>query len=785
MAQFSIRGVRGVRAGTPARLGAWPNDGGVNFCLYSSQATGVTLHLFDREADRTPSQSIPLPAKVHRTGDRWHVQVEGCQAGQLYLYSVAGRYLPRTGARCNRHKYLQDPYARAVCATPAIYHHSAAYRAAYGFDPGFDRGSGYGFECGQDRQSGQWQAGSGEREEADLSYSEQSNIDLQAKCIVVDDAFDWEGDRPLNYPLADCVIYEAHLKGMTQNCPYQNPGTYLGVIEHIPYLRKLGVSSLEFLPLMGFSPYDYSERRDPQSGKPLGLGNYWGYNTHNFFAPAPHYAASTAAGAALTEFKTMVRALHRAGIEIILDVVFNHSGEADELGPTLSFRGLDNQTYYILDENPRFYAKQSGCGNVMNCNHPVVRELIVDCLRYWVLEMHVDGFRFDLASILRRGQDAALIPAAFSVVEALSQDSVLAQTKLLAEPWDAGGAYLLGDFAQTNRGQARWAEWNDRYRDDIRRFWCASLGAAQLATRLAGSSDIFWRPRQRPYHSLNFLSCHDGFTLRDLFSYNDKHNWANGEQNRDGHNNNFNRNYGCEGPAEPHQKGAEIASLRCRMVKNHLATLLLSAGTPMLLAGDELGNTQLGNNNAYCQDNQLGWLQYDETQLREPGGDPEFTAYASLQRFAAQLIALRRRFPLLLRHEFFRAREIRWYGLRHDMLCELQNTEDWNSQPACLALLLDGSLLPADTGHNDSPSLFCVFNASSRLLNFPLPGKPCTQSPYSYGHWHCIVDTQLSAPADIRLPFGPYAVSEAELQSAIVLGNRYPVAARSSVLLMG
>ncbi len=706
-----------------AQLGAKITASGVNFCLHCSSATiSVALHLFSQKQDSIPSRSIVLDPIDNRCGNRWQIHVDGCQAGQLYLYTVDGPYQPERGLRFNPDNFLQDPYAKAVCQT-----------------------------LGPEKKEN------------------HKNIDTLAKCIVYDDDFDWQGDRPLHYPLSECIIYEAHIKGMTQNCPYQNPGSYLGVIEHIPYLKNLGITSIEFLPLMNFSPYDYSERYNPDTGKPL--SNYWGYNTRNFFVPALHYA--TKASSAITEFKQMVQALHSAGIEIILDVVFNHSAEADEQGPTLSFRGIDNPAYYILQGDRRFYANDTGCGNVFNCNHPLVREFIIDCLRYWVLEMHVDGFRFDLASIFRRNQRGEIIAADLSLVEALSQDSVLAHTKLIAEPWDAGGAYLLGDFGQSFVGQSRWAEWNDRYRDDIRQFWSASLNASKLAMRITGSSDIFHRPEQRPFHSINFLNCHDGYTLRDLFSYNEKHNLMNGEQNRDGHNHSFNRNYGCEGPSDP-SVNEDIGRRRCRMVKNHLVTLLLSAGTPMLSAGDELGNTQKGNNNPYCQDNQLSWLQYVEDN------DPEFSAYESLYRFTAQLIALRRELSILRRREFFRENEIRWYGLTQDQqLYELHNSEQWNQQNHSLGLLIDGSLFP-----KPNLSLFCMFNASQQLLHFPLPGKLYTESNYSSNHWQAIIDTNLPAPLDINLPFGPYVCHDNHKTNQI-LGYSHSVAAQSVVVLMG
>ena len=749
-----------VFPGDSAPLGAQLQSGGVNFCLHTQNAYRVTLHLFEKPEDTAPFQSENLYVTEHLNAQRWHIYVQGCSAGQLYLYTVDGPYCPQQGLRYNSNQFLQDPYAKAICRQPAVWHGSSAYKAAYAYDA----------DCK-------------ERENIDLSFSAASNIQVQAKCLVVDSHFDWQGSVSPYYPLADCVIYEAHIKGMTQNCPYQNPGTYLGVIEHIPYLKSLGITSIEFLPLMNFSPFDYSDReelmRDMQKAnepfsKPS-ASNYWGYNTRNFFAPAGHYAASSQLGAEVGEFQQMVLALHQAGIEVILDVVFNHSGEGDELGPTLSFRGLDNGGYYILAEEPRFYADYTGCGNSLNCNHPVVRQMILDCLRYWVLEMHVDGFRFDLAGILHRstlhcGRDA--LPGEQSLAEAISQDSVLSRVKLIAEPWDTK-MYLLGDFGRTPVSQQRWAEWNDQYRDDIRRFWQGNLPASQLATRLAGSSDIFCKPLQRPFQSVNFITCHDGFSLRDVFSYNQKHNLANGENNQDGHNCNFNRNYGQEGPTD----APEIARLRCQMMKNHLATLFLSLGTPMLRAGDELGKTQFGNNNAYCQDNQISWLQYEAGQLAD---DIEFPEYSGLGHFVMQLIAMRQQFSVLRRSNFLSKEEVSWYGFtEHSELFVLQRPEDWqiidasNVSRSCLGFLLKGAF-----GSRYCPSLLCFFNGSEQELVFSLPPSPLQENNAceDFYFWQRVLDTHLDD--NTWLPFFDKNIQKKELKESLFLQN-YALAAKS------
>ena len=769
---YSINLSTAISPGQPRSLGAELTKDGVHFCLHSRDATKVTLHLFNREEDLQPAMSIALEPPYHRSGDRWHVHVYGCRAGQLYLYTAEGPNQPEQGLRFDPSKFLQDPYAKAVCRNNPSTHPKPP------------------------------------------PQEEASNIHTQAKCVIVDDYFDWQGDRPLNYPLADCIIYEAHVKGMTQNYPYKHPGTYLGVIEHIPYLQRLGISSLELLPVMDFSPYDYSERYNPQTGQPL--SNYWGYNTRNFFAPAAHYA--TAGGmAAVYEFKQMVKALHAAGIEVILDVVFNHSGESDENGETLSFRGLDNPAYYILQKDPRFYTNYTGCGNVLNCNHPIMRELIIDCLRYWVDEMHVDGFRFDLASIFRRDGRGQVIAAEHSLVEALSQDSVLANTKLIAEPWDASGAYLLGDFGQTSRGQSRWAEWNDKYRDHIRQFWYGGRGISELASGLAGSANIFYRPQQRPYHSINFICCHDGQTMRDLCSYTQKHNLPNGEENRDGHNHNFSHNYGWEGMVDPAEspQNQQLTRVRCQMVKNYLVTLLLSTGTPMLLAGDELGNSQYGNNNAYCQDNGVSWLPPPAAGEVLPEllkQDPELPAYSDLYRFTAQLIALRRKFKILHRREFLQNKDVCWYGTAactepnakcNTIFYPLRQQEEWHRSHSCLGVLLDGGAYI----EQPSPCFFWVLNGGQEPLHFylpkvpngrvpsgrssahnipGLPGLPTPQErPQEQPQWQLLINTALAAPEDICLPFGPFAYpSDSDAQNVQEVRAPNPKSQRKSKLVV-
>ena len=488
------------RPGNPFPFGATPVAFGVNFAVFSRNATSLRLCIYDRPEDGQPSFEYHLDPRQNRTGDIWHVHVDGVGPGALYAWRADGPFMPERGFRFNPNKILLDPYAKALTGD---------------FIWSVDAARAYDVQDSR----------------ADLSFSQIDDAARMPKCIVIDDdEFDWQGDRPLNLPLRHCVIYEAHVRGFTagKGAGVSAPGTYQGLIEKIPYLKELGVTSLELLPIQEFDEFENS-RVSPSTGKPL--AQYWGYSTLAFFAPKGLYSSSGAMGQQVTEFKTMVRELHAAGIEVILDVVFNHTGEGNELGPTVSFRGLDNTIWYMLDEDPRRYKNYSGCGNTLNCNHPVVRSFILDCLHYWVVDMHVDGFRFDLGSILGRDQKGHLLENP-PVIEQIAEDPVLRQTKIIAEAWDAGGAYQVGGFPG-----GRWAEWNDRYRDDIRRFWRGdekTVGA--LATRLTGSSDLYLRDGRKPFHSINYITSHDGFTLCDLVSYNGKHNQANGENNNDGHN---------------------------------------------------------------------------------------------------------------------------------------------------------------------------------------------------------------------------------------------------------
>jgi glycogen operon protein len=514
----------------------------------------------------------------------------------------------------------------------------------------------------------------------------------------------------------------------------------------IPYFEELGITAVELLPVQEFDEYEV-KRFDPATGKKL--TNYWGYSTINFFAPKGSYSSAGARGEQVVEFKEMVRELHQAGIEVILDMVFNHTAEGNELGPTLCFRGWDNSIYYILDKDRRFYKNYTGCGNTLNCNHPIVRSLIIDCLRYWVVEMHVDGFRFDLGSVLGRDSRGELMENP-PVVERIAEDPVLRDTKIIAEAWDAAGAYQVGSFPG-----GRWAEWNDRFRDEVRRFWRGDpRTAADIATRLTGSSDLYLRDGRKPFHSINFVTSHDGFTLNDLVSYTRKHNETNGEGNADGHNQNYSANYGVEGPTEDR----EIQEVRNRQVKNFLLTLFLSLGTPMMLGGDELRRTQKGNNNAYCQNNETSWIDW---AFRESHGD--------ILRFCRLLIAFRRSHPAFHRPEFYsgedRSRnnipDISWYD-------EKGRQMQWGKADRLLAYRLDGSRAETAADRDDN-DFFLMFNALEQPKEFVICTPPEGKS------WYLAVDTSLPSPEDFLLP---------GQECLLPVQNRYTLQARSAAVLL-
>ncbi|MFT3830783.1 MAG: glycogen debranching protein GlgX [Opitutaceae bacterium] len=596
---------REIRKGEPYPLGAVCKEGGVNFALFSEHATGVELCLFD-DLGRPEVERIRF---TERQNHVWHAFVPGLKAGQLYGFRVEGPYEPNAGHRFNANKVLLDPYAKAIAGDVQW------------------EDSLFGYKIGA--------------EEADLSFDDRDNAALVPKSVIVDDRFDWGDDRPPRRPLDETIIYETHVRGFTKRreaLPEELRGTYAGFAspENIEYLRSLGVNAVELMPVQQFVHSRHLVEK--------GLRDYWGYNTIGFFAPESGYSASGDRGGQVREFKEMVKRLHAAGFEVYLDVVYNHTAEGSHLGPTLSFRGIDNRSYYrLVADDPRYCMDYTGTGNTLNVPHPRVIQMLMDSLRYWVLEMHVDGFRFDLAAALARElHEVRKLGAFFDVIH---QDPVISQVKLIAEPWDLGdGGYQVGNFP------VLWAEWNGKYRDTIRRYWKGDSGTMrELAYRLCGSADLYEQSGRTPAASINFVTSHDGFTLRDLWSFNDPHNEANGEDNRDGDRNNNSWNCGHEGPDAP----SDVLALRRRLQRNLLATLLLSQGVPMLRGGDERDATQLGNNNAYCQDNDTSWLDW----AQEP-------AAAELFAFTRRLVDLRNKHVVFRQPRFFQGRDLRGNGVK-------------------------------------------------------------------------------------------------------------------------
>jgi len=674
-----------LRPGKPYPLGATPNTDGVNFALYSENADAVDLCLFSAEDPSAEESRIRLKEV---TGYVWHGFVEGIAPGQSYGFRVHGPYEPEAGLRFNPAKVLVDPYARAL---------SGGLR----WDaPVF----GYQHDA----------------EEADLSFDDRDDAAAVPKSVVLDPVFDWEGDRSPRTPWHRSVIYEAHVRGLTRlldAIPQEQRGSYLGVASEpvMRHLKKLGVTAIELLPVHEFV--------DEHSLIQRGLTNYWGYNSLSFFAPTARYCSSGDRGQQVNEFKQMVRALHAAGIEVILDVVYNHTCEGNELGPTLSLRGIDNPTYYRLaPDKPRYYVDYTGTGNSPNMRHPQVLKLIMDSLRYWVQEMHVDGFRFDLAATLARElHDVDRLSAFFDIIH---QDPVISRVKLIAEPWDVGdGGYQVGNFP------VLWTEWNGAYRDTIRRFWRGDEGAvATVATRLSGSSDLYEETGRRPYASINFVTAHDGFTLRDLVSFNEKHNEANGEENRDGANDNLSWNCGVEGATDDEA----ITALRQRQMRNFFATLCLSQGVPMISGGDELAHTKNGNNNTYCHDNELNWHTWSPDVY---GGE--------FLEFAARMVAFRQAHPVLTRRKFYLGRRIRGTDIKDIMWLradgEEMNEEDWGSSwLRCFGVFLSGDM-PGEINHMGEPvrgtTLLILMNAYHEPLDFRLPGTLVSD------HWTVALDT--------------------------------------------
>jgi isoamylase len=703
------RGNRTVERGCNFPLGATLTSRGANFAIFSQNATEVFLLLFDR-ADEEATDVIPL---VNRDKYVWYGHVVGMKAGQLYGYKVRGPYRPEEGLRFNDAKLLLDPYAKSV--TGKFRNHDNLLLA-------YDALS----------------------EAKDLVPDGRDNSTLVPKGVVIDDRFDWQGDTLSEAPLEELVIYEVHLKGFTAH-PSSGvtfPGTYLGFIEKIPHLTRLGINAVELLPVHEHYVDDFLIEK--------GLTNYWGYNTIGFFAPESSYSTNRTPGCQVTEFKMLVRALHQAGIKVILDVVYNHTGEGNELGPTLSFRGLDNPAYYILtgpaSATLRYYMNYTGCGNSVNFDSPAVIRLVMDSLRYWVETMHVDGFRFDLASVLGRGQTLSGFRSSSSFFAAVAQDPVLNRTIMVAEPWDLG-TYQVGNFP------IDWSEWNGRFRDTMRRFVKGDGGQLpDLGWRLTGSADLYGDDGRSAYNSVNFITCHDGFTLHDLVSYNGKHNDRNGEGNRDGADDNNSWNSGVEG----NTSDPAVLALRKQLMKNHACGLLFASGTPMILGGDEFARSQQGNNNAYCQDNEIGWFDWTDAARHE-----------DLVEFFRKAIMFTRRFPVLQRRQFFLGRDhdadgvldLTWFGT------DLRDPpwQDANARTLCYQLDAD------DDGSNTVVDrLFFIFNGDYQPQLVRLPRLETAR------RWCRAIDTSLlngedfSNPGD-EVPLNPQDVYVVNPRSTVVL----------------
>ena len=684
-----------IKPGVRYPLGAKPDASGVNFSVFSRHATHVELLLFNEADSPEPFQVIQLQPDVHRTFFAWHVYVEQLPVGSWYTWRMDGDSNTReSGLRFDADKHLLDPWARAV--SHPLWDRQAAIR------PG-------------------------------------NNGHASMRAMVVDERYDWEGDTPVSIPNENAIVYELHVGGFTrhESSGASNPGSFAALAEKIPYLQELGITHVELMPIMAFDEQDV-----PATTADLGLKNYWGYSTHSFFSPHPGYCVTPEQGTHLQEFRDLVKALHQAGIGVILDVVFNHTAEGGVDGPTINFKGMGSSIFYHLDlDDKSIFRDYTGCGNTVNCNHPIVANFIISCLEYWVREMHVDGFRFDLASALARGEDGEPMHNA-PVLWGIELSDQLSATRLIAEAWDAAGLYQVGSFPGY-----RWAEWNGRYRDVIRRVVRGDEGLlAELATRLSGSSDLYQAQHRLPINSINFITCHDGFTLYDLFSYTQKHNEANGEGNRDGHNDNLSTNFGIEGETD----NPEILALRVQHAKNTIAILLLSQGVPMLLAGDEMLNTQHGNNNGYCQDNELTWIDWSFVEKNAP-----------MLRFVQHMIALRKRHPSLMRRRFLTGAaadegaeaDVSWHGIELD-------TPLWNDPAArVLAFTL------AATGDEEA-ALHVMLNLSDRDVSMELP-------PPRSGRWQLAIDTGLASPQD----------SVAPDKQTTVTGNRYPAHARSVVVL--
>jgi len=687
-----------VWPGRPYPQGATWDGGGVNFAIFSEHATGVDLCLFDSIDDPEESHRIALPEQTDLV---WHGYLPDVRPGQLYGYRVHGPYDPAAGHRFNANKIVLDPYARAIGRDLEWADEMFAYRLG--------------------------------SEKEDLDFDDRDNGAYAPLATVIDQAFTWGDVRPPKTSPHESVIYEVHVKGFTKlhrGVPPKLRGTYLGLASEaaLEHFEKLGITAVELMPV--------HHHVDDRHLVERGLRNYWGYNTLGFFAPDTRYASTGPGADSVVEFKQMVRALHAAGLEVILDVVYNHTAEGNHLGPTLSLRGIDNASYYrLVPDDRRYYRDYTGCGNTLNMLHPRTLQLIMDSLRYWVTEMHVDGFRFDLASALARElHEVDRLGAFFDIIH---QDPVLSQVKLIAEPWDLGeGGYQVGNFP------VGWNEWNGKYRDTIRRFWRSEGGVvSEFATRLCGSSDLYEQSSRRPYASINFVTAHDGFTLQDLVSYNEKHNEANGEENHDGESHNLSWNCGVEGPTDD----PKVVAIRERQKRNFIATLMLSQGVPMIRGGDELSHTQGGNNNAYCQDNEISWLNWDLDKRRKAFLD-----------FVAQMVQLHREHPVLHRPKFFQGRPIRGLGIKDiawlDPSGEEMTDEAWNEDfVRCIGVRLNGDAI-SEVDPRGQPmagdTLLLLLNAYEEPVPFTLPWHKDEE------YWELIVDTAEDEPETVEFLHG-------------------------------
>jgi isoamylase len=720
--------ITNLAPGSPEPLGPNVTPQGINFAIHSASATRIELLLFDNIADRRPSQVISLDPKTNRTGDVWHIFVEGLSNGTLYNIRADGPYNPAAnGTRFNATKTLLDPYAPAVTG-----------------DYDWQRIDAFGYD-------------NSEPDDPDrhLRPSTIDNVEGAARCVAYKSDFDWEDDRHPDIPIEESIIYEVNVRGFTRHHSSESDfeGTYRGFIEKIPYLKDLGITAVELMPIMEFDRFD-SPFRDPTTGERL--ANAWGYNTVAFFAPESHYSYYGKLGEQIDEFKMLVRELHKQGIEVILDVVFNHSREGNHYGPTLSFKGLDNNIYYMLNQQPQFYNDLTGCGNTFNCNHPVVRKFILDCLRYWVQEMHVDGFRFDLAAVFAVDTDQKE-KGKTPIIAEIESDPVLQRIKLIAEPWSIQ-QYRLGSFSDR-----RWAEWNGRFRDTVRRFVKGDAGvAAELASRIAGSYDLFMPTpdsERSPYHSINFITCHDGFTLNDLVSYNEKHNERNGMENRDGTNENFSWNCGHEGRVIasdlPDEQKEAIENLRNQQIKNFLTILFLSQGTPMLLYGDEMRRSADGNNNVVFQDNRLNWINWED-----------LNRHADIFRFTKLIIAFRKRHQIIRRWRYMTGdedetpilRNITWHGVK-------PGQPDFSDGSRFIAWVLEAF----QTEQRGDVPIYVACNAFWEPLMVELP-------PVDDKRWYRVADTSLPPGEDIvpdeEAFFLPEITYEVRPRSSIVLVAR-------------